>query len=34
VVFDGRNLFEPSLVQSEGIEYHAVGRLQPAAAAH
>jgi UDPglucose 6-dehydrogenase len=34
VVFDGRNLFDPLLVKAEGIEYHAVGRLQPAPAAH
>jgi UDPglucose 6-dehydrogenase len=33
VVFDGRNLFDPAFAQSEGIEYHAVGRLQPSTAA-
>ena len=32
VVFDGRNLFEPSLMQSLGIEYHAIGRARPAQA--
>jgi UDPglucose 6-dehydrogenase len=26
VVFDGRNLFEPALLASHGIEYHAIGR--------
>ena len=26
VVFDGRNLFEPELVKSFGIEYHCIGR--------
>jgi UDPglucose 6-dehydrogenase len=26
VVFDGRNLYEPALMKSLGIEYHAVGR--------
>lgn len=26
VVFDGRNLFEPSLLKELGIEYHAIGR--------
>jgi UDPglucose 6-dehydrogenase len=26
VVFDGRNLFDPAFVSSEGIEYHCVGR--------
>ena len=26
LVFDGRNLFEPSVVKAHGIEYHAVGR--------
>ena len=27
VVFDGRNIFSPSLVQAAGIEYHPIGRL-------
>jgi UDPglucose 6-dehydrogenase len=26
VIFDGRNLFDPEFVGSEGIEYHCVGR--------
>ncbi len=26
VIFDGRNLFEPSSVQEQGIEYHGIGR--------
>ena len=26
LIFDGRNLFEPSTVKSFGIEYHAIGR--------
>jgi UDPglucose 6-dehydrogenase len=26
VVFDGRNLYEPALMRSFGIEYHAIGR--------
>jgi UDPglucose 6-dehydrogenase len=26
VVFDGRNLYDPALMQAEGIEYHAIGR--------
>ena len=26
VVFDGRNLFEPGLMASEGLEYHCIGR--------
>ncbi len=26
VVFDGRNLFEPALMKTLGIEYHAIGR--------
>ena len=33
VVFDGRNLFEPSLMRAMGIEYHGIGRgaaAQPA----
>ena len=25
-VFDGRNLYEPALMQSLGIEYHGIGR--------
>jgi UDPglucose 6-dehydrogenase len=30
VVFDGRNLYEPALVEAAGIEYHAIGRLTAA----
>jgi UDPglucose 6-dehydrogenase len=26
VIFDGRNLYEPAVVRSHGIEYHAIGR--------
>jgi UDPglucose 6-dehydrogenase len=26
VIFDGRNLYEPEVVRSHGIEYHAIGR--------
>jgi hypothetical protein len=26
LIFDGRNLFDPALVHSLGIEYHAIGR--------
>jgi UDPglucose 6-dehydrogenase len=26
VIFDGRNLYEPSVVHAQGIEYHAIGR--------
>ena len=26
LIFDGRNLFEPSSVAASGIEYHAIGR--------
>ncbi len=26
VVFDGRNLYEPSVVRAHGLEYHAIGR--------
>jgi UDPglucose 6-dehydrogenase len=32
LVFDGRNLFEPGLMKSLGIEYHAIGRARPAGA--
>ncbi len=32
VVFDGRNLFDPALLQAEGIEYRAIGRRLPAPA--
>ena len=32
VIFDGRNLYEPSVVASHGLDYHAIGR-QPRAAA-
>jgi UDPglucose 6-dehydrogenase len=31
VVFDGRNLFVPSQLREEGIEYHSIGRTPPAA---
>jgi len=27
VVFDGRNMFDPALPESAGIEYHAIGRM-------
>jgi UDPglucose 6-dehydrogenase len=27
VVFDGRNMFAPAIVEAAGIEYHAIGRL-------
>jgi UDPglucose 6-dehydrogenase len=30
VIFDGRNLYEPAVVRGHGIEYHAIGRLEPA----
>jgi UDPglucose 6-dehydrogenase len=33
VIFDGRNLYEPALVEAAGIEYHAIGRLTAAARA-
>ena len=26
VIFDGRNLYEPAVVRSHGLEYHAIGR--------
>jgi UDPglucose 6-dehydrogenase len=29
VVFDGRNIYEPRLVQDEGLEYHGIGRGVP-----
>lgn len=29
LVFDGRNLFDPALMRSLGIEYHAIGRGEP-----
>jgi UDPglucose 6-dehydrogenase len=29
VIFDGRNLYEPSVVRSHGLEYHAIGRNAP-----
>ena len=29
VIFDGRNLYEPSVVRSHGLEYHAIGRAIP-----
>jgi UDPglucose 6-dehydrogenase len=28
VIFDGRNLYEPAVVASHGLEYHAIGRPQ------
>ena len=28
VIFDGRNLYEPAVVKSHGLEYHAIGRPQ------
>ena len=31
VVFDGRNLFQPELLRSLGIEYHGIGRVDHAA---
>ena len=27
VIFDGRNLYEPAVVLSQGLEYHPIGRL-------
>ena len=27
VIFDGRNLYEPAVMQAHGLEYHAIGRL-------
>jgi UDPglucose 6-dehydrogenase len=30
VIFDGRNMFDPALPESAGIEYHAIGRLTAA----
>jgi UDPglucose 6-dehydrogenase len=30
VVFDGRNIYEPRVVQEEGLEYHGIGRGAPA----
>jgi len=29
VIFDGRNLYEPAVVRSHGLEYHAIGRAGP-----
>jgi UDPglucose 6-dehydrogenase len=29
VIFDGRNLYEPSVVRSHGFEYHPIGRPEP-----
>jgi len=26
IVFDGRNMYEPSVVRSHGLEYHPIGR--------
>jgi hypothetical protein len=26
LIFDGRNFFDPALVRSLGLEYHAIGR--------
>jgi UDPglucose 6-dehydrogenase len=28
VIFDGRNLYEPAVVESHGLEYYAIGRPQ------
>jgi hypothetical protein len=28
VIFDGRNLYDPVVVKSHGLEYHAIGRPQ------
>jgi UDPglucose 6-dehydrogenase len=33
VIFDGRNMYPPELVEAAGIEYHAIGRLTAAARA-
>jgi UDPglucose 6-dehydrogenase len=33
LVFDGRNLFDPALMKSMGVQYHAIGRAARAAAA-
>jgi UDPglucose 6-dehydrogenase len=33
VVFDGRNLYEPSVMAKFGLEYHCIGRPMPAGAA-
>jgi UDPglucose 6-dehydrogenase len=30
VIFDGRNMYAPELVEAAGIEYHAIGRLTAA----
>ena len=27
VIFDGRNLYEPAVVRSHGLEYYPIGRL-------
>ncbi len=27
VIFDGRNLYEPSYLKKQGIEYHSIGRM-------
>ncbi len=29
VIFDGRNLYEPAVVRSHGLDYHAIGRGRP-----
>ncbi|RQH06516.1 UDP-glucose dehydrogenase family protein [Paraburkholderia dinghuensis] len=34
IVFDGRNLYDPSALQEIGIEYHAVGRASATQASH
>jgi UDPglucose 6-dehydrogenase len=31
VIFDGRNLYEPSLVKGFGVRYHGIGRGEPLA---
>jgi UDPglucose 6-dehydrogenase len=27
LIFDGRNLFDPEVIATEGFEYHSIGRL-------
>ncbi|MGZ8272061.1 MAG: UDP binding domain-containing protein, partial [Methylophilus sp.] len=27
IIFDGRNIYDPTVVQKAGIEYHAIGRI-------
>jgi UDPglucose 6-dehydrogenase len=33
LIFDGRNMYAPELLEAAGIEYHAIGRLTAAARA-